>query len=422
MKICTRILAVLAVAACLIGALAGCDSGDGKTSDGKTKVTLSYWNTEETMAPLLKLLGEKLPDVSVEYNYVENQFYGTAVKTKLTAGQGDDIIAFSSLDVLSLSSQGQIVDLTADYGDLYSEAGKAPYTFDGKLYAVPMLSWFEGIFYNKDLFEQHGIAVPTTFDELLDVCAKLQAAGIQPMTMGAKDGSTLLKSCLGYVTGEYLLTDAGREFDAKFAAGEASMSGTWDPYIEKWKALIDNGYITTNMLGIDDSQAMDEFATGKAAMWASGPWAYSSIKQKNIRLNFDMFPYLGSTPDKTCLIGSPGAGFVLNSNSKVMDAAKRVLDVISSPEGQSALMEGNPGSSSYLIGVESELPEEYASVKSTLEAGRVYCSWENWGLGTNCFNNFTQDLQGLVAGQISVSEMLQDVDTVAKSYIRGETQ
>ena len=135
-----------------------------------------------------------------------------------------------------------------------------------------------------------------------------------------------------------------------------------------------------------------------------------------------MFPYLGSTPDKTCLIGSPGAGFVLNSNSKVMDAAKRVLDVISSPEGQSALMEGNPGSSSYLIGVESELPEEYASVKSTLEAGRVYCSWENWGLGTNCFNNFTQDLQGLVAGQISVSEMLQDVDTVAKSYIRGETQ
>ena len=415
-------LTACAMAACLIGAMAGCNGNGAKTPEGKTKVTLSYWNTEETMAPLLELLEEKLEDVTVEYNYVENQFYGTAVKTKLTAGQGDDIIAFASLDVLSLSAQGQIVDLTNTYGSLYTDAGKAPYTFDGKLYAVPMLSWFEGVFYNKTLFAENNIQVPTTFDELLQVCARLKEAGIKPIAMGAKDGSTLLKSLLGYVTAEYLLTDTGKDFDANFAKGETSMSGNWDPYVEKWKALIDNQYINTDMLGIDDSQAMDEFSTGKAAMWASGPWSYSSIKQKNIKLDFDMFPYLGNTSDKTCLIGSPGAGFVLNSNSKVMDAAKRVLDVISSPEGQAALMEGNPGSSSYLIGVKSELPKEYASIQSTLEAGKVYCSWENWGLGTNCFNNYTQDLQGLVAGRISVADMLKDVDTVAMSYVRGETQ
>lgn len=422
MKTFIKRLTVLLLALCMIGSLAGCGTEDNQTSGGKTKVRLSYWNTEETMAPLLRLLAEKLPDIEVEYNYVENQFYGTAVKTKLTAGQGDDIIAFSSLDVLSLSSQGIIEDLTDTYGSLYSDAGKAPYTFDGKLYAVPMLSWFEGVFYNKTIFEENNIAVPTTFDEFLQVCEKLQNAGIKPLAMAAKDGGTLLKSCLGYVTADYLLTDAGKDFDSLYAKGKTTMAGNWDSYITDWKELIDKGFITTDMLGIDDSQAMDEFATGKAAMWASGPWSYSTIKQKNIRLNFGMFPYLGSTAENACLIGSPGAGFVLNANSKVKEAAQRVLDVISSPEGQLALMEGNPGSSSYLIGVESELPKEYELVNGILESGRVYCSWENWGLGTNCFNNFTQDLQGLVAGRISVADMLKDIDTVAMSYIRGDMQ
>lgn len=407
---------------CVSAAACSNPGGNGGSKKNKTKVTLAYWNTEETMAPFLKLLEAELEDIEIEYNYVENQFYGTAIKTKLTAGEGDDIMAFAPLDVYSLSSQGQVLDLTERYGSLYSDAGKVPYTFDGKLYAVPMLSWYEGIFYNKTIFEEHNISVPTTFDEWIGVCEQLAADGIKPLTLGAKNGSTLLKSCLGYVTAEYLLNDKGRDFDYRFSKGEASLAGTWDPYIAKWKTLIDKGFINTNMLGIDDNQALDEFATGKAAMWASGPWSYATIKQKNINLKFDMFPYLGEKPENACLVGAPGAGFVVNSNSKVMEAALKVLDLMATERGQQALLEGNPGSSSYLVGVESELPAEYTSVRQTLESGRVYCAWENWGLATHCFNVFTQNLQGLVANRVTVGEMLQEVDKTAMSFIRGEAE
>lgn len=414
-----RAVAIL-LCACLFLSMVGCGRSEKtKTDEGNTIVRISYWNTEETMTPLLKLLEEKLSDITVEYNYVENQFYGTAVKTKLSAGEGDDIIAFGALDILSLSKQDKVMDLTQLYGSKYTETGKKPYTFDEKLYAIPMLSWFEGVFYNKEIFTQQGLSVPKTFDEWIAVCDQLNSAGIKPIIMGAKDGGALLKSALGYVTAEYLL-DEGKDFDNQFSRGEATLSGNWELYINKWKTFIDKGYLNSDMLGIDEAQAMDEFVTGKAAMWASGPWNYQTIKQKNISLKFDMFPFLGDEPGKDCLIGSPGAGFIINNDSKVTEAAIRVMDVISSPEGQAALIEGNPGSSSYLVGVESELPVEYASVKETLEAGRVYCSWENWGLGTNCFNNFTQNLQGLVANRISVEDLLKDVDQVAMSYIRGE--
>lgn len=414
-----RILATLLVGI-MVFSLAGCGNSEKEgASNGKTKISFSYWNSEETVKPLLELLEEKLPDIEVEYNYVSNSSYGTAIQTKLTAGSGDDIMAFSELDVMTLGKQGLIDDLTDRYADMFAESGNQPYMVDGKLYAVPMLNWYEGIFYNKAIFEEHNIEIPTTFDEFISVCETLNSKGVKALTIGAKDGSTLLKSCLGYVQSEYILTDAGTDFDAKFSKGETTLAGNWDSYIKEWSKLIEKEIITTDALGIDDNQALDEFATGKAAMWASGCWSYENIKQKNITMEFGMFPYLGSTPEKSSLVGASGAGLAVNSKSKNKDAAYRVMDVICSPEGQQALIEGQPGSSSYLKGMETELPEEYDGVKDVLEAGRVHCCWTNWGYATNCFNDFTQGLQGLVAGQVNIPDMLKEVDRVAQSYVRG---
>lgn len=416
--ICMLLVATITVMC--VGCGNGNDSSGNKTADGKTKVTFAYWNSEDTMKPLLKLLKEKLPHIEVEYNFVENSSYGTAVQTKLTAGSGDDIIAFSSLNIMTLCDQGLLADLTERYGEMYESAGTDPYTFNDKLYAVPLLDWYEGIFYNKTIFKENSIEVPTTFDEFIQVCKTLESKGIKPLAMGAKDGATLLKSCLGYVQAEYLLKDEGAGFDAKFAKGETTLSGNWDSYIKEWSKLIDENIITQDMLGIDANQALDEFAMGQAAMWASGPWSYETIKQKNINMDFGMFPYLGSTKENCCLVGSPGAGITVNAKSKVLDEAYEVMDVICSPEGQKALMEGNPGSSSYFKGVESELPAEYDGIKHVLDEGKVMCSWQNWGYATNCFSDFTQNLQGLVAKRTTIKDMLAEVDRVAASYVRGE--
>ena len=304
----------LLLAGVMVLSLASCgNSQEGDSGEEKTKISFSYWNSEETVKPLLKLLKDKLPDIEIEYNYVSNSSYGTAIQTKLISGSGDDLMAFSELDVMTLGKQGLIDDLTERYEDLFAESGTQPYTVDDKLYAVPMLNWYEGIFYNKELFEQYGVEVPTTFDEFTALCETLNEKGVKALTIGAKDGSTLLKSCLGYVQSEYILTDAGKDFDAKFAKGETTLDGNWNSYIEKWTDLIKKGIITSEALGIDDNQALDEFATGKAAMWASGCWSYENIKQKNINMQFGMFPYLGSTAEKSSLVGSSGAGIAVNS-------------------------------------------------------------------------------------------------------------
>ena len=186
-----KVSAAILAGIMLLG-LGGCagQGGGQQDSDGKTKVSFSYWNSEETVKPLLKLLEEKLPDIKIEYNYVSNASYGTAIQTKLTAGSGDDLMAFSELSTMTLGKQGLIDDLSDRYADKFSENGTAPYTVDGKLYAVPMLNWYEGIFYNKKIFQEQGVSVPTTFDEFITLCETLKSKGVKPLTIGAKDGST----------------------------------------------------------------------------------------------------------------------------------------------------------------------------------------------------------------------------------------
>lgn len=47
-------------------------------------------------------------------------------------------------------------------------------TIDGNIYGVPFMSNTMHLFYRSDLFEKHGLAVPTTYDEVIDVCAALR--------------------------------------------------------------------------------------------------------------------------------------------------------------------------------------------------------------------------------------------------------
>ncbi len=85
----------------------------------------------------------------------------------------------------------QLVDegLVAETTDLWTQAideGWATeglrdeYTFDGKQYCVPMNIAYWVMYYNANIFEEHGIDEPTTWEELDAAATTLKAAGITP--------------------------------------------------------------------------------------------------------------------------------------------------------------------------------------------------------------------------------------------------
>ncbi|MCQ5187619.1 ABC transporter substrate-binding protein, partial [Streptococcus parasanguinis] len=50
-------------------------------------------------------------------------------------------------------------------------------TLDGKLSGYPTSYNVLGVYYRKDIFEQNGIEVPTTFEDFEAACAKLKENG-----------------------------------------------------------------------------------------------------------------------------------------------------------------------------------------------------------------------------------------------------
>lgn len=418
-----KIVSVLICTTMVAGLAVGCGKGSSSSSDasstadsGKTKIRMTYWNSEDTVQTLLDYLAEEVPDVEVEFQFIDNSNYDTVVDTQLSAGEGPDIICESPASSLKHAKLGYLVELN-DLGEKYSSAGTSVYSYDENVYALPGISWFEGIYFNKQMFEENNIELPTTFDEYIDVCKQFKELGITPLAAGLKSWEPMLKNSMAFVTAEYLSTDEGKDFGEKYRNGETTLDGTWNKYLEKWSEMIDEGIYTTDMTGIDHDQALEEFATGKAAMFCSGPWDLDTIKEKNPDLQIDMMPFYGTESSEGWLIGGPGCGFAINAASENQEAAKKVLEAISTVEGQEAFWQDNQGGSSYLEGASFELPEEYSSASSALEAGNVYCPWNEWGDAASAHENYGTEMQSYLLGEQDLSTTLKNVDATVKELL-----
>ncbi|MCD9025854.1 ABC transporter substrate-binding protein [Cohnella silvisoli] len=422
---CSIMALLLVVTACGSGGANSSANSTGSTSPTqaaeteqpstpakKTKLTWIYWNNEDTVKAFLDLAKEKLPDIEIEFQYVENKNYDQVVRTKLLAGEGPDLI--SSLINDNTVKLGYFEDLTEKYGNLYQDAGKKQYTINGKLYGLPQVSFFNGYFYNVEIFEKYNLKVPTTMNEFYEIAETLKKNGVKPLTNGYKNPSQLAQSFISMAITEYYSTPEGKSFDDNFRLGTAKMADALSPSLTQWTEMVKRGIVTMDMLGLEDPQALDEFASGKAAMYKNGPWNLEAIKKKNPNIKLDMFPQPNSAGGVGWLTGGAGFSFGINANSKVKDEAYRVLDLVSTPEGQEALAAGNLGGQSYLNGVVLPVPDDYKSSFEAFKAGHVYFPPASWGsLKDPIFKELGIQLQGLVAGATKPEDVLKNVDNKA---------
>lgn len=376
------------------------------------EIRLMAYNSEASRATYLELLKEKLPNITIIFEFVALDNFNNVLNAQLQAGQGPDIIEVGG-ETRLLANAGYLMDLTDEaFTAKYAEAGLSPYTVAGKVYAQPLQSWYEGIFYNKALFREAGVEIPKTFDAFIQIHKDLSAKGIKPQTMGAQSWEPMMKQSIGYVNNEFYadLTNAG--FDEKFDRGEASLAEAWLPYVQEWSRMIDEGCLVPDMLGMSYDQALDEFATGKAAMWESGPWAVNTILEKNPEIELGMFPIPGSREGAGWLVGGPGSALAVNAKTEHRDEVMQILELTATPEAQQALIKDNAGSS-FLKGVEIDLGDIYADCDEAFKAGNVYAPWTAvWTSGNPIVEGYGKSLQEVLAGTKTVEQALKDADEI----------
>lgn len=332
--------------------LAGCspkpaaDQTASKDSNKDVTLKLITWTNPATVDALKALntnFTKKYPNIKVEITAVDSATYPQLVQTRVAAGDVD-IIAQQQFVANPDYTKGldkppfqQYIE-NGDFIDLSNEsfvknwdpnAIKDSSSFNGKVYAVPVSRVsYNGVFYNKTIFEQNGLQVPQTWDEFINVCKTLQGKGIAPLTAGGKDGwpisavaanavvSTAVSDPTAYMkglwSGEKKLNDAESQviFDR---LGELAS------YYEK------------GVMGVDYASVPGRFASGKAAMLTDGAWQAPQIAKASPDLKFGYFP-LPSTQkgsDVAQLKGKYDTLFAGSGKSKNKDAILKWLDFLS---------------------------------------------------------------------------------------------
>ena len=407
-------LSLCAIIMCMIMifGLAGC-----KKNTGVVELRFMGYNKESSRATYLKYLDDNLPDIKIKFEFVPLDDFFNVLESQLKNGKGPDIIEVGG-ETRLLANSGYLLDLTdRDFVKKYARSGLSAFITNGKVYATPLQSWYEGIYYNKKIFADNGISIPKSLDQFIAIHKTLSEKGIKPQTMGAQSWEPMMKQSIGIVNNEFYSNPANRNFDNDFDEGKAFLADAWLDAVTAWSKVIEQGCLTKDMLDISEEQALAEFAAGGAAMWQNGPWCESDLFSINpdIKNEIGMFPIPGLSEGVGWLVGGPGSALAINAKSKYIEQALKVLDLTATPEAQQALIKDTPGSS-FLVGVSADLGDIYSDCAEAFQAGNVYASWTAvWEFGNAIVEEYGKSLQEVLAGNKTIKQALQDADELNKS-------
>lgn len=274
---------------------------------------------------VVEAFNEEYPDITVEIQTGASDYY-SVLSTKINAGEVPDV--FITMGYKDLDTYGDYIydfsgdeELKAVFDDLIDGYTAGVVASDGKICGVPYSISAYGYVYNKSLFEQAGIeTLPTTYDELADVCAKLEEAGITPFANGYKEWWIYKHSFSAFVGESF---ESFADMKAQLTDGTTTFSDL-DKMEDMFNMLdltLEHG--VDKQLELDAAAAVAQFANGQAAMMNQGNWSTADILaiDPDIELGFIPEP-IGNDASLSKLDVSGTGCFSIAKDTEHFEAAK----------------------------------------------------------------------------------------------------
>ena len=347
---------------------------------------------------------------------------GLDQKLQLLAGQNALPVQFAAGSAPALTEQldksGKIADLESELTKLGvldqlqpAAVSTIKSLYNGKLAVLPYEYNIEGIFYNKKLFADHGLSVPTTWDELVAASAKLQGAGVQPFAASGQQGWPITRLISGYL---YRSLGPAAMEDVK--EGKAKLT---DPQYVAAAAQVAElgakGYFGQGVGSIDYDTAMNQFLTGKAAMFYMGSWALSNIadtKQNTLGAdNVGFMPYPAVAGGKGAIDQYPSnVGLPLTLSAKSFDSKTgNWVKCIAENYGGTALKDQGSLSGFKVNSSVEDKNTVTTQVRKTIASSSQSVLWFEALFSTKATNVSQTNAASLVTGAVTPEKFMQTV-------------
>lgn len=302
----------------------GSADGSGSTDAGSGDEYVIHYPTHQigtnssapANAEMVRTFNEKyagqyrieVEDIPGDQNYLD--------KMKILAAADDlpDFVYGSQLlDVIyplgACMTLNEALDADPEWKALFPERVLEYNSRDGNIIALPNEGQMIGYFYNKELFEQAGVEKPAeTWDEFFEICEKLKAAGITPISMQTGDNAW----CSQLLWGQMIVSSGGSDFMNQ----SEKHSDYNQPYVLDSLSMLQRvwseGYTTANSVGGMYEDAANNFISGNTAMIANGTWMIGSFSDASMGGSEEFLGKVGIAlyPDQT-YISNPFDGFLI---------------------------------------------------------------------------------------------------------------
>jgi N,N'-diacetylchitobiose transport system substrate-binding protein len=345
-----RNLIAVGIAAALLGT-AACGSSDSGNDDkaSETPKNLTVWlqvdaqqSWPDAVAAATKAVEDKHPGTKVDVQYQQWTDHLTKLDAALAGNTPPDVVELGNTEMTKYMAAGAFADLTDkksqfDNSGTWLKSLEESSTYDGKLYGVPYYAGSRAVIYRKDMFEQAGVQVPTTYAELEQVSQKLMDAN-----KANKNFSAFWIPGRYWIAGMSWVKGGGGEIAVKDGdkwAGQLS-SPESQAALTKYADFVKK-YSRADMTG-DESQQPQTFAKGNSAMIFANGWEWGVITDPKagdptLDPKLGAFPLPGDTPGQYTPTFLGGSDLAVTAKSKAQALAAEWIAAFTSNQTETDL-------------------------------------------------------------------------------------
>ena len=350
-------------------------------------------NAIDAMETVINNFNAANPGIKV--NFVQVPDTATVLQSRAQLNEMPDMFGCTTGNMFELMFEdGIIMDLTGqEFLSSVEPSSLEMSTYNGKNWRLPYSLSCYGLYVRTDIFEEQGLALPTTWDELMDVCEKLTAAGITPFALPDK---TMVYQRMERMMS--FMSEDDTEFK-QIAAGEleAKDSKLLQTYANASLQIVN--YMTPESLGAEYTESYQQLIAGQAAMTINGGWSLATLKDYDPDIKVALIPMPNPTGDESKVVVSIDTNFCISSSTKHPEECLKFFEYLAQPEVAQVYAD-KEGSPCVINGVTVSTPE-LSVISEAMAEGKI-CLSQNaiWPSG------FRKAL-GSVATELEID---QDVD------------
>ena len=358
--------------------------------------------------PNITIINESMTSVGDEFR--------TAVKTDFSTGNEADVTFFyTGADAKGIIESDSVVPLE-EIRETYPEVGEditdsvleSVREFDGKIYALPMTGFYEGLFVNKELFDEYGVELPTTWDNLTTAIDVFNENGITPIAGPIAQSHYLIE--------HFILAQAGVEGHQNILDGDIPES--WVQGLTHIKEFHDMSAFSADAVSMEIEASQNLFRQEKAAMILEGSWFIGGCSEE-LQAKMTVMPMPsapGGAKDPSSIVAGFSSGYYISretyENPSKQQASVDLVKYLTSAESIKEIAAANGGTPSAAVTIEGLNQVALDGHKMAAEAKGLTMPIDS-RLKPEAFNYIVKEGVPFIAfGERTAEEVLEEVKNI----------